>query len=358
MIQRSDCSSTANVKNTPGTRQSLVAGHTEGVVVAHMPLKKHAIVALPLAGRDGDLPPFPLRRQRWLARSQVSNARGEILSQVLSILALPTPKEGFGALRLWGQTGAPPDGWVAAADPVFLEARLNHVVLHRLDEASVDDAEVASLFAHLRQHLAENGDEGFSSIGKLGYVHRRHPMEVAQASPAVAEGNHPEDFLPTGDRSKTHARLQSEVQMCLHESVVNQRRAVAGKPPVTGLWMWGGGVAPALPKVPLPPLFADEPLCRGYWHASSAAVADWAGDLEACLASSPDGFVAVLPASAADNGNAIDAHLESLRRMLRRGRLRAVTLLPGRGFRLDIRRWDALRLWRRKFTLPGEEHGG
>lgn len=323
-----------------------------------MPSKKHAIVVLPPAGRGGELPPFPPPRHRWLARSRVSNARGEILSQVLSVLALPTPTEGFGALRLWGQTGAPPDGWVAAADPVFFEARLNHVALHRLDEAEVDAAEVASLFAHLQEHLAENG-AGFSSIGKLGYVHRRHPMEVARASPAVAEGNFPEDFLPTGDRSQTHDRLQSEVQMCLFESVVNQRRAMAGKPPISGLWMWGGGVVPSLPKAPLPPLFADEPLCRGYWLASSAAVADWAGDLEACLAHSPDGFVAVLPASAAaDHDDGIDAHLESLHRMLRRGRLRAVTLLPGRGLRVDTGRWDALRLWRRKLTLPGEEHGG
>jgi hypothetical protein len=35
--------------------------------------------------------------------------------------------------------------------------------------------------------------------------------------------------------------------------------------------------------------------------------------------------------------------------MLRRGRLRRVTLLIGRGSRVDIGRFDALRLWRRKF---------
>src|SRR5690606_32150356 len=333
------------------------AGHAEGVA-AHMPSRTHVIVVLPVAGSGGEFPPVPLRHQRWLARSRASDARGEVLSQILSILSLPQPPEGLGALRLWGQTGAPPDGWIAAADPVFLEARLNHLVLHRLDEAELDEAEVASLFAHLQQHLAENGDEGFSSVGKVGYVHRRHAMEVARASPAVAEGSFPEDFLPDGERSRAHDRLQGEVQMCLYESAVNQRRTLEGKPPVTGLWMWGGGVAPAVPKRPLPPLFADEPLCRGYWLAASAAVAGWTGDLEACLARSPDGFVAVLPASAvAGSPDRIDAHLDFLRRMLRRGRLRAVTLL-GQGFRVDIGRWDALRLWRRKFTMRGEEHGG
>src|SRR5690606_15742454 len=121
------------------------------------------------------------------------------------------------------------------------------------------DAEVAGLFAHLQENLGEAG-EGFSSVGKFGYIHRRCPMDVAQASPAVAQGNFPEDFLPTGEQAKAHDRLQSEVQMCLYGSAVNQRRADAGKLPVNALWMWGGGIAPALPSMPLPPLYANEPL--------------------------------------------------------------------------------------------------
>lgn len=333
----------------------LAAGQAKGVLT-HMPLKKHAIVVLPPAAHDGESARVPLRYRRWLARARVSSAPGEILSQVLSVLAAPAPPEGLGALRLWGQTGARPEGWIAAADPVFLEARLDHVVLHKLDEADLGDAEVAGIFAHLQERLAEDGDEGFSSVGTFGYVHRRRPMEVAQASPAVAQGNFPEDFLPTGEQAKAHDRLQSEVQMCLYDSAVNQRRAVGGKPPVTALWMWGGGIAPALPMMPLPPLYANEPLCRGYWLAASAALADWTGDLESCLARSPDGFVAVLPAAAAArSGEQVDAQLSFLRRMLRRGRLRAVTLLTGGGVRVDMRRFDALRLWRRNFrdTIRG-----
>jgi hypothetical protein len=323
-----------------------------------MPVKKHAIVVLPPADRDGTFPPVPLRHQRWLARSRMASAPGEILSRILSILAAPEPSEGLGALRLWGQTGAPPGGWVAAADPVFLEARLNHVVLHGADEVELDDAEVANIFTHLQENMAENGDEAFSSVGKFGYVHRRQPMEVALASPAVAQGDFPEDFLPAGEQAKAHNRLQSEVQMCLHDSAVNQRRACAGKAPITALWMWGGGIAPVLPGMPLPPLYAHDPLCRGYWLAASAAVADWTGDLESCLTRSPEGFVAVLPPAAAGSAEQIDVHLAFLRRMLRRGRLRAVTLLIGRGLQVNIGRWDALRLWRREFTLPGEESGG
>ena len=324
-----------------------------------MPVKKHAIVVLPGVRNIADFSQVLPRHRRWLARSKVSRAApGEILSQVLGILGAPAPPEGFGALRLRAQTGIVPEGWVAAADPVFLEARLNHVVLHTFDEGELSDEEVAGAFAHLQENLG-GGEADFSSVGKFGYVHRRHPMEVARASPAVAQGDFPESFMPAGEQAAAHDRLQSEIQMCLYDSPTNRRRATAGRPPVTSLWMWGGGSVPALPEMPLPPLYADDPLFRGYWLAASAAAAEWTGALESCLARSPEGFVAVVPGSAdGEGGDAIDTHLAILRRMLRRGRLQTVTLLDGHGSRVDIDRWAYLRLWRRTFTLPGKNNGG
>lgn len=281
------------------------------------------------------------------------SAAGELLSQVLSILDVPAPSEGFGALRLWGQTGTRPGSWVAAADPVYLEARLDHLVLHRFDDAELGESEIADLFDHLQENLAADGDEGFLSKGRFGYIHRTHPMEVAGASPELAQGSSPEEFLPSGRQAKAHDRLQSEVQMSLFGSAVNERRANAGKPPVSGLWMWGGGIAPTVGRMPLPPLYANDPLLRGYWLAASAAVADWTGNLESCLERSPEGFVAALPTSVTGgNAEPIDPQLAFLRRMLRRGRLRAVTLVTGGGLRVEVDRWSPLRLWRRELILP------
>src|SRR5690606_16688186 len=97
---------------------SIPSSRTAEGVLAHMPLKKHAILVLPPAAHEGESLPVPVRQQRWLARSRLSSVPGEVLSRILSTLAVPTPPAGLGALRLWGQTGAPPEGWVAAADPV------------------------------------------------------------------------------------------------------------------------------------------------------------------------------------------------------------------------------------------------
>jgi hypothetical protein len=319
-----------------------------------MPGKAHAVVVWPAARGDRGMPPVSPQHRRWLARGRVVRvARGELLSQVLPVLDMVPPLEGFGALRLWGQTGTRPPGWVAAADPVFLEARLDHLVLHRID-AQLDDTDVLELFEELQRKLATDGTLGFTCAGTLGYVHRDRPMTTARGSPSLAQGDSPGDFMPTGEQARAHDRLQGEVQMSLYESDVNRRRADAGKPPVNALWIWGGGYAPRPSEGTLPQLYSDDPLFRGYWRSMSAAADAWPADLSACLESSPGRFVAVLPEASA--ATELDAHLAVLRRMLQRGRLRSVTLVFGDGLRADIDRWDALRLWRRDCTFL-EENG-
>jgi len=296
------------------------------------------------------------QHRRWLERSKWRrDVRGERLAQVLSALGLASSPRGLGALRLWGQTGEQPAGWVAAADPVHLEARLDHLSLHPLPGLSA--GEVGEIFGYLRESLAE-GPVEFASFDDFGYVRGQQPMATASASPELAQGSSPEAFLPPSTEARAHDRLQGEIQMCLHEAAFNRRRARAGMLPVNGLWLWGGGVAPprAMQSTgsTLPALFSDDPLFKGYWLSVSASVSDWAGDLDACLEASPDGFVAVVPNGEAAGGG-IDMHLSSLRHMVRRGRLHRATVLFADGLLVDRGRWDALQLWRRGAT--GKESG-
>ncbi|MGH8166107.1 MAG: hypothetical protein ACREQ1_02650, partial [Woeseiaceae bacterium] len=184
----------------------------------------------------------------------------------------------------------------------------------------------------------------FSAIGTFGYLHSAGGIATATASPALAAGDSPGRFLPEGAEARAHDRLQGEVQMCLHEAEVNARRAAAGLPPVNALWIWGGGVSPQRSALPLPALYADDPLFRGYWYGASAEVHAWPGDLDACRKASPDGFVAVLPEG---ESREIEEHIRASHRLLSSGRLRSMTLLFGDGWRADLRRSDMLKLWRR-----------
>jgi hypothetical protein len=319
--------------------------------------KAQALVVLPWRS-DG----MSAQHRRWLARSTLRrSAPGEMLWRALSALGVTSPPEALGALRLWGQSGVRPAGWIAAADPVCFEARLDHLVLHPLPELTAGD--ISEIFVYLQKRLGAPDLVEFISVGGLGYVLRDRPMATANASPEVARGSSPEVFLPSAGKAKAHDQLQGEIQMCLHEANVNRRRAEAGMPPVNALWLWGGGVAQPLvvqsSALNLPALFADDPLFQGYWRSVPATAANWPGDLAACLETSPQGFVAVLPhGEQADGAAAIDAHLSVLRRLLQRGRLRAVTVLFADGLRADRGRWDALRLWRRAATFQKESGSG
>jgi hypothetical protein len=125
--------------------------------------------------------------------------------------------------------------------------------------------------------------------------------------------------------------------------------------PVNSLWFWGGGVAAHRVSRELPPLYADDPLVRGFWHSSSGTVAGWPGSVEACIAASPQGFVAVVPGAQRPGPAAgAAAALASLHRLLSNGSLRTLTLLFQEGLGAHFRRSDRFRFWRRGSALLPE----
>jgi hypothetical protein len=299
-----------------------------------------AVLALPAAADEVSDPAV----RRWLAQARFrqSDTRDELLPRVLSALDLPPPDGGIAALRLWGQTGERPAARVAAADPVYLEARLDHVRLHALPQEELPAADVSALFGLLQAALGSGPDRpyAFTSIGALGYLQSERPFATAAVSPALADGESPDLFLPEGDGG--HDRLASEVQMCLFEAAINRRREAAGARPVNALWFWGGGTAPPRVARDLPVLFANDPVLSGYWRSSSAREHDWPGSLSACCDAAGAGFVAAVPGRGAP-----DACLTELHSLLAVGRLRQAVLLFRDGSSATMRRTDRFRFWRR-----------
>ena len=310
-----------------------------------MQRKSHAFVVLPIPYRALAAAELGRANRRWLAAARLRELpAGEPLLAVLSALGGPGPDAGVGALRLWGETGDRPDGWVACADPVYLEARLNHVILHPLQPQEVSAAEVREVFEHLQRELGGDGASVFCAVGTSGYLQRSGPMLTAEVSPFVAGGDTPAAWMPSGEQAEEHDRLQSEVQMSLYQCGLNQRRAGSGLRPLNALWLWGGGAAPQPSSIALPPLYADDPLFRGFWKMAAADISGWPASADAVAGATE--FVAVMP-PVAQHAAAIDEHLTLPRRMLEQGKLRSMTLLFSDGTRADLSRWDKLRFWRR-----------
>ena len=292
--------------------------------------------------------------RRWLSRASVEQLEKprEVLESVLSVLNLPYPDDGIAALRMWGQTGDRPTVWVAAADPVYLEPRLDHLCLHALDGDATAMADLRTLLDYLQETLADNERFGFARIGSCGYVRADDPLATAQYPAIVIDQQRPDEFMPSGEESGSYRKLRSEVEMALHDHEVNLRRQSEGLPPINSLWLWGGGFAPEQHTEPHPPLFGDDPLLKGYWLSKTGVVADWPGSIAACLEASLAGFVAV-PNAGENDVDWIEPCLHELRAALWSGRVSKLVLIIADGHEIHVQRSNRWRFWRRSPTLFG-----
>lgn len=273
-------------------------------------------------------------------------AREELLLQVTRELGLPYPEGGLAALRMWGQTGDRTANWIAAADPVYLEPRLDHLCLHAHRHSGIPYAQFRRLIDHLQSTLSGDDQFGFTRLSSYGYLSSTTPLATAAMPAYVVDQQKPDDYLPTGDDTATHRNLLSEIEMALHEHEVNLEREAAGQQPVNSLWLWGGGTAPEQITRPQPPLFSDDALLTGYWYSSTAVAEPWLGSIDACIEASVAGFVAVTPVED-DTPELLEQCLLELQAALRSGRLSSLTLMFRDGVRAHIRKSHSLRLWRR-----------
>jgi len=274
----------------------------------------------------------------------------ELLATVLGALNRPYPEQGLAALRMWGQTSDRPTVWIAAADPVYLEPRLDHLCLHMLGDDLVPAADHRAVFDHLQLTLAQESGFGFARIGNCGYVRSEDPMATARMPALVVNGQVPNDFMPGGEDAADYRGLRSEVEMALHDHEINLRRQSEGLPPINSLWLWGGGLAPEQQTEPNPPLFCGEPLVRGYWLSRTAVVEPWPGTIKACLEASIAGFVAVPDIEPTDI-DTVQAILDELRSALDAGRISQVRLFFADGIEADVAPGDRRRFWRRTSPL-------
>lgn len=309
-----------------------------------------AVVVLPADGR-GTIRARDIRR--WLARSDLEFSAEPVgvLSRVTRAIGHPPQASGFGALRLWGQTGDRPTVWMAAADPVYLEPRLDHLCLHRLSAAEVPSRDLGELFAELQPELGSEDALGFVHIGRYGYLRGAEPMPTAALSAGSLHGREPSPYMPTGKDAGAYHRIHSEIQMAIHLSGVHRRREAEGLRPINALWIWGGGASPPVSPRGIPPLFANDALLRGYWNSAAGIVQPWSGSLADCAEHSPEGFVAVVPPMSRqpeDDADILSGHLAELRAILNSSSIRSVTLLFRDGITATVRRHHRWRFWRRR----------
>jgi hypothetical protein len=309
----------------------------------------HAIVVLP-PGLGGKIRDKGLRR--WLSRGRLSrqSPTDELLYSIAELVGHDAREDGLAALQFWGQTGERSASWMAAADPVHLEARLDHLFLHDLRGEMMPMSDLRPIFDFLQTTFGSDS-VGFARLGHHGYLRGEQELATASVSARAIDGLRPDDFMPkqgVDDKADEYHHLSSEIQMALHEHEVNISRVAAGLPEVNSLWLWGGGRAPEVVAEPIFPLFGGDSLFKGFWLSRTGIVEDWSGNFDSCIELAVKGFVAITPDPGAGETESVDSYLGQLKKLLSAGKVAQLTLLFRDGLRADIKAIDAYRFWRRE----------
>ena len=178
--------------------------------------------------------------------------------------------------------------WLCAS-PVCLQPQRDALVM--LDGA-VDDLDIAQaeeLVRALNTHF-ETESLHFYAPHPLRWYLRVDTVPQLETFPLHrAQGRRVNDMLPHGADALEWHRHGTEMQMLLHAHPVNTAREQAGRMPVNGVWLWGGGILPPVPVSSATGVLADGVLAGGLARASKAPLRAVPADAPAWLAQSDIG---------------------------------------------------------------------
>ncbi len=145
------------------------------------------------------------------------------------------------ANAVWAQSEDAIDGFGYLATLVYLVAGMRDVRLSSQGILSVSSAEAEELAASFNRTMKGAGYRlQVVRSGQLVCVFNQ-PLHAATCDPEAALGRDIWGFQPTGPDATRLRLLMSEIEMWLFEHSVNKARAKRGLPPISGLWLWGGG---------------------------------------------------------------------------------------------------------------------
>lgn len=252
--------------------------------------------------------------------------------------------------------------WWIRADPVYLEAGRNNLVMRAGLGLMLDEA--AQLVAELNESLSQDGWLLKAPRPERWYLKPPVAAAITTTPLAAANGRNVHPLLPQGaDYKAWHTRL-NELQILLHTSPVNAAREARGALPANSVWFWGGGRLPQAGAARWVQLWSDEPLAQGLARLaglSSGPVPVKGAEL---LAQAGGGkYLLVLglptPILSQDDADAWQAALQAvvanwlspLLAAVHAGKLSSLTLISDSGPLFLYRRAHRWRFWRRPRSL-------
>jgi hypothetical protein len=166
-----------------------------------------------------------------------------IAPQAPQVPAIATAAAGSAASSAPGQ-------WALLATPVHLEAGLRTLSLAAQGILALERSEAEALAADFNRVFAGGGVRLWLARETLLLCVFDASLEAATTDPEQVAGGDVFAALARGADAPRVRRLQTEIEMWLFGHEVNAARLARSAPPITGLWLWGGGALDAaLPRV-------------------------------------------------------------------------------------------------------------
>ena len=168
-----------------------------------------------------------------------------------------------------GEGGDGDGQWWLCANPVQLIPDRDQLVLLGPESLGLSQAEADQLVNELNTQLADESWQLEASSPTRWYLRQHHVPQLHTTPLGQVRKGAIGKHMPRGDDGPQWRRLLNEMQMVLHNSVVNRDRQAMGQPSVSSVWFWGGGIAPRVMPSRWSQLWADEPLAQGLASLSS-----------------------------------------------------------------------------------------
>lgn len=243
--------------------------------------------------------------------------------------------------------------WWIRADPVYLEAHRDRLVLHA--GLGLTGPEAERLAAELNESLALDGWLLRAPHPERWYLKPDGDSAITTTPLPVAVGQDIHPLLPRGREQRAwHTRL-NELQILLHTSPVNAAREAQGRLPANSVWFWGGGRLPRLRLVNWASIWANDPLSLGLARLAGIPAHSLPPNAGHVLKQACRGNELVVladPAQMPENPqNLTDNWISPLLKAVHAGKLSSLTVLADTGPEFRYVRRCRWRLWRRQRSL-------
>ena len=201
----------------------------------------------------------------YLAKADQQVSSKKSFYDVLALLFSLDDKQPFpaAALSLLASAKHTEQGHWFRADPVHLQADMDHAILRDSHGLDLTQQESEGLIDELNKHFHEDGIRFLMNDKDSWCLNINDHGNVSTTAVNDVISRNVYSFMPHGEDALFWKKLMNEVQMLMHQSEVNAKRQDNNKLPVNGVWLWGEGDLPVKSDMQNMEVYSQYSLVKG-----------------------------------------------------------------------------------------------